>query len=351
MANRIVVTGASGNIGTALLRRLTGSGPVTGVARRPPDGDSEPYRGVDWVACDLSSAAAPAVLAEALAGADAVVHLAWAINPTTDEPPMTPMNRIALANLLRAAGDAGVAQLVVASSVAAYRPADRWRTVAEDWPRDGVPGSGYSQGKADLERRLDEFVTDHPDVTVARIRPCAVVQGDAGGEFDRWLLSPLFPVQILGRPWLPMPLWQRLRAQLVHSADVADAIRLILQRRAGGAFNLAGDGVLNARDMASRIGGPLLPVPYSVVSAGAWATWRLGLQPVHPSWLRLADQAPLVDTTRARTELGWRPRYDAPAALAELVAGMRAGAGTASAALAPRTPHGVNLGRPSHQRQ
>lgn len=351
MANRIVVTGGSGNIGTALLRRLGPDHRVTALARRLPKPDEEPYQGVDWVSCDLSSASAPAVLAETLAGAAAVVHLAWAINPTTDEPPMTTMNRIGAANVLRAVADAGVPHLVCASSVAAYRPADRWQEVDEDWPRDGVPGSGYSQGKADLEQRLDQFAATHPEVTLARIRPCAVVQHDAGGEFGRWLLSPLFPLRALGQPWLPMPFWRRLRAQLVHSADVAEAIALILGRRVGGAFNLAGNGVLDARELARRLGGPRLPVPYQLVSAGAWATWRLGLQPVHPSWLRLADLAPLIDTRRARTELGWRPRYDAAAAVAELVAGMRSGAGTASPALAPGVRHRVSLGRPTHQRQ
>lgn len=346
---KIVVTGASGNIGTALLRRLVGI-PVTAIARRPPEADVEPYRNVDWVSCDLADAS-PALLTGTFAGADAVVHLAWAINPTTDEPPMTTMNRVGLANVLRAVADAGVPHLVCASSVAAYSPADRWRTVDERWPVEGVPGSGYSQGKAELERHLDRFEALHPELTVARIRPCAVVQSDAGGEFDRWLLSPLFPVHALGQPWLPLPFWDRLRAQLVHSADVADAIGLILEQRAAGAFNLAGNGILDARHLAGRIGGPRLPVPYGLVSAGAWATWRLGLQPVHPSWLRLADLAPLVDTHRARTALGWEPHYDALAAVADLVAGMRSGAGTASPALAPRRRQRVTLGRPTHQRQ
>lgn len=350
MVNRIVVTGASGNIGTALLRRLAGTS-VTGIVRRLPDVDAEPYKGADWVACDLSSADAPAVLAEAVAGADAVVHLAWAINPATDEPPMDTMNRIGLANTLRAVADAGVPHLVCASSVAAYGPADRWQSIDEDWPRDGVPGSGYSQGKADLEQRLDEFADRHPEVTVARVRPCAVVQYDAGGEFDRWLLSPLFPVRALGHPWLPMPFWQGLRAQLVHAADVADAIALILERHAAGAFNLAGDGVLDARHLAGRMGGTRLPVPYRLLSAGAWLTWRLGLQPVHPSWLRLADLAPLVDTGRAKAELGWEPRYDALAAVADLVAGMRSGSGTASPALAAGASRRITFGRPTHQRQ
>jgi nucleoside-diphosphate-sugar epimerase len=356
---RIVVTGASGNVGTALLRRAAEAGDVTvtGICRRPPPA-VPPYDRATWIACDVGTPQAPGVLADALAGADALVHLAWAINPGSTEPPMERTNLTGADNVLLAAAEAGVPHLLCASSVAAYRPPARWREVDETWPLDGVRGSAYSRGKARLEDLLDRFAGHHPNVAVARIRPCAVVQRDAGGEYNRWLLSPLLPAGVLGRHWLPLPFWPGLRAQLVHADDVAKAIALILERRAVGAFNLAAGPVLDAEALAERIGGPVLPLPRSVVLAGAWATWRLGAQPAHPGWLRLADQAALVDTRRARTELGWRPHYDSPAALADVVAGMRAGIGTASPALASATPHGVaerlravHWGTPSRQAQ
>ena len=356
---RIVVTGASGNVGTALLRRVADVGDVTvtGICRRPPPA-VPPYDRATWVACDIGEPRATRLLADALAGAAVLVHLAWAINPPTTDPPMERTNLTGVHNVLLAAAEAGVPHVVCASSVAAYRPPPRWREVDEKWPCDGVPGSAYSRSKVRLEDLLDRFVTNHPNVAVARIRPCAIVQRDAAAEYTRWLLSPLLPAAALGRHWLPLPFWPGLRAQLVHADDVADAIQLILDQRAAGPFNLAAGPVLDAGGLAERIGGPVLPLPRSVVLAGAWATWRLGVQPAHPGWLRLADQAALVDTRRARTELGWRPRYDSPAALADLVAGMRAGVGTASPALAPTTPHGIaerlraiHWGIPSHQAQ
>lgn len=353
MVRRIVVTGASGNIGTALLRRLTEDGEwsVTGVARRVPATSQAPYRNAEWLACDVGGDGARGRLTEVMAGADAVVHLAWAINPSSSDPPMERTNRAGAENVLCAATEAGVPHVVCASSVAAYQPADRWQAVAEDWPCHGVPGSAYSQGKAALESRLDSFAAQHPEISVSRIRPCAVVQRDAGGEFVRWLLSPLLPHTKLGARWLLLPFWRSLRAQLVHSDDVAEAIRLILLGRSAGSFNVAGDGLLDASRLAAGIGGPWAPAPRPAVLAGAWLTWRLGVQPVHPGWLRLADRAPLVDARRARTVLGWRPRYDAVTALADLVAGMRARTGTASPALAAHPGTTVRLGRPSHQPQ
>jgi nucleoside-diphosphate-sugar epimerase len=346
-----VVTGASGNVGTALLRQLPADWTVTAVARRVPSG--APYDRASWLPCDLGAANAPWALADAMARADAVVHLAWSISPARTDPPMRRTNTDGTRHVLRAAVDAGVAHVVCASSVAAYRPPPRWDLVTEGWPCDGVAGSAYALGKAELERTLDRCTADHAGIVLTRIRPCAIVQRDAAGEFARWLLSPMLPERLLGR--LPLPFWRGLRAQLVHADDVARAIRAVLEQRAGGAFNLASEQVLGARELAAHIGGPLVPVQRRLLTAGAWLTWRLGLQPTHPGWLRLADRAALVDTGRARAELSWRPEYDSAAALTDLLVGMHTRAGTTSAPLAPRDPGDsrdqLSLGRPSHQAQ
>ncbi|QFZ18027.1 NAD-dependent epimerase/dehydratase family protein [Saccharothrix syringae] len=339
---RVVVTGASGNVGTALRRALAPTGvEVTGIARRvPPRADTR------WVSCDLGAPAAEAVLTREFTGADAVVHLAWAIQPTTGEPDMRRTNVTGSAHVLRAAARAGVPHVVVASSVAAYTPTSTSAPVDEGWPCNGVPGSAYSAQKVELERMLD----DHPNV--ARIRPCAVVQPDAGGELGRWLLSPLLPPALLGRRWLPVPLWPDLRFQLVHADDVAEAVRLILRRRATGAFNVAADPVLRASDLAAAVGGFLVPVPFRALPGPAWLAWRAGLQPLHPGWLRLAARASLVDTTRLRA-LGWTPRHDPRQALGAVVAAIAEGRGTWGPLAPRRGPawRGLGWGRPVHQSQ
>jgi nucleoside-diphosphate-sugar epimerase len=345
---RVVVTGASGNVGTALLRALDGWD-VLAVARHRP-ALAPPYSAARWITCDLGTADGAAVLPSAFAGADAVVHLAWAIHPRRGEPPMARTNQTGTANVLRAVVDAGVPHLVCASSVAAYSPAERWTSVSEDWRRGGVPGSAYSAGKAALEAQLDAFEERHPAVRLARIRPCGIVQRDAAAQFTDWLLSPWLPRGLLTRRWLPVPLWPRLRLQVVHTDDVARALRLVLASRATGAFNLAGEPVLTSRALAGIAGGARLPVPLPVLTAAAEVTWRLGLQPLHPAWLRLADQAPLIDTTRARTELGWTPTPDVGGVVADLLAAIRAGHRGTSGPLAPGRAT-VRLGRPSHQSQ
>ncbi|NIH78862.1 NAD-dependent epimerase/dehydratase family protein [Amycolatopsis viridis] len=355
---KVVVTGASGNIGTALLRAAArrADWQIVGLARRVPDGP--PYDTAGWVACDLDSDDAPDVLPKVFAGADAVVHLAWAIHPGSDEPPRHRTNIDGSQEVLAAVAAAGVPHLVCASSVAAYTPAPRWTRIDEDWPRTGVPGSAYSRDKARLERLVEVFARQRPDTRVAVFRPCAVAQYDAGSQLTRWTLSPLLPAGLIGNRWLPVPLWNGLRAQVVHSDDVAEAICLMLERRAEGAFNLASEPVLGVHDLAELFGGFRVPVPRRLVTGAALPTWRLGLQPMHPGWLALADQAPLMDTTRAHAHLDWQPRYDSQEAMAELVAGIRDGAGTASGPLAPEGAEpwlsrlaGIRLGRPSRQTQ
>ena len=356
---KVVVTGASGNIGTAFLRAAARrpGWDVVGLARRVPDG-RPPYDTARWVECDLDADDAAGVLPNVFSGADAVVHLAWAIHPGADEPPRHRTNIKGSQEVLAAVAEAGVPQLLCASSVAAYTPAPRWTRVDEDWPRTGVAGSAYSRDKARLERLVELFGREHPEIRVAVVRPCAVAQRDAGSQLARWTLSPLLPSALIGNRWVPVPLWNGLRAQVVHADDVADAICRVLERRAAGAFNLASEPVLGVGDLAALFGGFRVPVPRRLVTGAALPTWRLGLQPMHPGWLTLADQAPLVDTSRARAHLGWQPRHDAKEALAELSAGMRAGSGTGSGPLAPRAAEswwqrlaGMRLGRPSRQTQ
>lgn len=348
---KVVITGASGNVGTALLRSVCRDGwELVGIARRRPETAREPYSHARWIACDIGKPAAVPVLTDAFVGADAVVHLAWAIHPRREDPPMARTNAVGSAHVAHAAAAAGVPQLVCASSAAAYTPAERWHRVDEHWAVTGVPGSAYSRGKAMLEAQLDAFERQQPSMRIARIRPCGIVQGDAAAQLVGWLFGPWLPRPLLGRRWVPVPVWKDLRLQLVHADDVASAVRLILQRRAGGAFNLAADPVLSARALATSFGGFRVPLSRRMAAAGVWASWRLGLLPLHPGWLVLADRVCLLDSGRAHRELGWVPRHDAVTTCAELVATMRAGRVGYSGPLAPtHTP--FRPGRPTHQSQ
>ena len=337
--SKIVIVGASGNVGTALLRRLAADADsdVTGVVRRIPPMTS-PYDSARWVSCDIGAAEARAALSETFAGADTVVQLGWQIQPSHDERRLWRTNVSGSAAVFDAAAQAGVGHIVYASSVGTYAPGPKDRAVDESWPATGVSSSSYGRHKAAVEAWLDAWEARHPDVTVSRLRPGLVFQRAAASEIARYFLGPFVPVSQLRRVQLPaVPLSRRLVFQAVHADDLAEAYRLVIRARLPGAINVAADPVLGPADLAAALRAKrILHVPLRLLRAVAGLTWHLRLQPTAPGWVDLAGSSPVMDITRARTELGWKPRMSSTEALAELIAGMVDRAGTASPPLTRR---------------
>ncbi|MEU6072252.1 NAD-dependent epimerase/dehydratase family protein [Micromonospora sp. NPDC047074] len=345
---RIVVVGATGNAGTALLRRLRRERGVelVGVARRLPGPDcGEPYDQVEWHSCDIGLPGAPGQLAEILAGADAVVHLAWQIQPSHDQRVLRRTNVGGSTAVIEATVLAGVPALVYASSVGTYASGPKDQPVSERWPATGVPGSSYSVHKAEVEALLDRAEREHPGLRVVRLRPGLNFQRAAATEISRYFLGPFVPTRLLRFGRIPLvPANRRLRMQAVHTDDVADAYARAVLGDARGAFNVAADPVLTPELVARHFHGWTVPVAAPVLRAAAALTWRARLQPIDAGWVRLALHAPLMSSERAETELGWRPRHDAVSALKELFAGMAEGAHTASP---PMSATAERPGRPA----
>ncbi len=338
---RVVVTGATGNVGTSLLRALAGDPAVTsvlGLARRRPELE---LAKTTWAAADV----ADDDLSGHFRGADVVVHLAWLIQPSHDPFAMWRTNVVGTERVLAAASAASVGALVCASSVGAYSPGPKDRQVDEAWPTHGITTSTYSRDKAYQERLLDLFERDHPGVRVVRLRPALTFQRVAASEIRRFFLGPLVPGSLARAGNVPVvPRVKRLRTQAVHTDDVGQAYRLAVVGDARGPFNLAADPVLDADSVAALLDARPVPVPAGLLKAGAAATWRLRLQPVSPGWLDLALRSPLMDAGRARAELGWSPRHSATQALAELLAGLREGAGADTPPLDPDAGGPLRLG-------
>jgi UDP-glucose 4-epimerase len=271
-------------------------------------------------------------LERAFAGADVVVHLAWLIQPDRHPEAMEAVNVGGSRRVFDAALRAGAGTLVVASSVGVYSPGPKDRAVDESWAREGIPTSTYSQHKAQVERMLDDLEADHPHVRVVRLRPGLIFQRDAASEIRRFFLGPLIPNRLLRRALLPVvPDTDRLCFQAVHADDVADAYRrVIAERGVRGAFNIAAEPLMDARELARVLGARPVPVPARVLRTAASLTWHAHLQPTSPGWIDLARGVPTMDTTRARTELGWTPRHSGGDALLELLAGLGDGAGGAT---------------------
>ena len=337
---RIVITGASGNVGSALVRRLAEDGghELVGVVRRPPGNDVS-FPPMRWSAIDLTDDADTEGLHAACEGADAVVHLAWGFQPSHREDHLRELGVGGTGRVIDAVVATGVPHLVHMSSVGAYSPKEDDAPVDESWPTGGIATSMYSRHKAAAERLLDELEIDVPDVVVTRVRPGIVGQRAAGSALLRYGLPALVPAGLL-RHVPVVPIDAGLVIPMVHADDVADAIARILEARAPGAFNLAAEPPVTAEDVADALGARLVHVPSGAVRAAVSASWHARVQPLDPGWIDMGYAVPLLDTTRARTELGWAPATDATAVLAETLAGMQDSAWSGSAVLRPRTVAG-----------
>lgn len=333
---RIVITGASGNIGSALLRRLTAhdAHEIVGLARRLPEPGFGGPR-VTWVSVDLTRDECAGRLQDLFAGADAVVHLAWGFQPSHDLDYLEDLGVGGTRRVLAAVAASSVPHLVHMSSVGAYSAKRHDSRVDESWPTDGVPTSPYSRHKAAAERLLDSHEAGH-DTVVSRIRPGIVGQRSAGSALLRYGIPGLVPVKAVDLvPVLPMD--RGLVIPVVHADDVADAVERVLLRKAAGAFNLAAEPPVTTRVIAEALGVRPVHVPARFVRAAMSAAWHARLQQVEAGWLDLGFSVPLLDTARARHELGWSPSVDAETTLVETLAGMREGAADRTPVLRPRT--------------
>jgi nucleoside-diphosphate-sugar epimerase len=317
---RVVVTGASGNVGTSVLEAL-GAEPqvkeIVGIARRMPEVEMPK---VEWVGADVVTDD----LEPIFAGADAVIHLAWAIQPSRDESVTERINVEGSRRVFEATAAAGVPALIHASSVGAYSPGPKQRQVDETWPTDGIKTSFYSRHKAACEGLLDDLEGRAGDLRIVRMRPGLIFKPEAASEIRRLFAGPFVPGFLVRKQLIPLiPRVPRLRFQAVDSRDVGDAYRLAVIRDVAGAFNVAADPEIGVDELCEFFGARSFPLPAGALRGAAQLSWKLRLQPSPPGWVDLALGVPMMDTTRAHEELGWEPSVTSLDALEGLLQGMR----------------------------
>lgn len=352
---RIAVVGATGNTGTAVLRALHRHPEITevvGIARRLPDTEIEPYDQCEWRSIDIAAASTEAdavqSLTDAFRGCDAVIHLAWLIQPNDRRELLEHVNVEGTRRVARAVAEAGVEHLVVASSVGVYSPDEARDALRKDgtepplrdeeFPNQGIDSSHYSADKASQEEVLDDFEALHPGVTVTRMRPALLFQGDAASSIQRYFIGKAVPSRLLAPgSMLSLPLPSGLRIQALHTDDVAEAYVAAVLAKKGGAFNVAADDILGPQELADILTstGKYMEMPPAIVRAAVVTAHRSGVIPADAGWIDMAMQVPLMDTTKAKTELDWSPKRTAADALRELLEGLAEGRGHASPVLRP----------------
>jgi len=288
-------------------------GRIVGIARRPFDPAAHGWTKMEYRRGDVRE---PAALERAFAGADVVVHLAFLITGASDRRTIRAINVEGTLNTFAAAAAAGAQRFVYASSVAAYGFArDNPASLTEEWPTRPAEHLFYGQEKAEIEQLLQQAAAEHPRLGLYLLRPPIVLGPHTVGakRFLPGVLEPLakragslalrLPVRV---PALVPP----LPVQFIHEQDVGAALRLcVLGAGPPGAYNLAGDGVLTAVDVAREVG--LLPVsvPPRPVQAVAGLLAGLPFAPPQVGWAEAISRPAIMDAGRAKRELGWSPCY------------------------------------------
>jgi nucleoside-diphosphate-sugar epimerase len=327
----VAVTGPTGDLGQALVGALERSRSVkriVGMARSQFDPSERGWKKTEYRRGDVLDRGSVEALVD---GADVVVHLAFIIMGGRDET--RKINLEGSRNVFEAALASGAQRLVYASSVAAYGfHDDNPEVLTEEVPPRGSDDFYYSAQKAELEGLLSELV-DGGGVDAYVFRPC-IVSGPSGGvmmdNIPYLQLSARLPgavrrlleVMPVLKPVIPNP---GVAFQLVHHDDVATAMRAAVQGRGTpGVYNLAGDGTLTMGHLASELGWYSIPVPEVGVDAVAELTARLPFAPPEVAWLQAFRVPVIMDTAKAKRELGWRPKYTSHETLKWMVAAARA---------------------------
>lgn len=311
----VAVTGPTGTFGFGLMPLLQSDdriGSVVGIARREFDPTEHGWTKMAYRRGDVRDEGA---LKEAFAGADVVVHLAFLIVGGGREVTRA-INVDGTLNAFRAAAAAGVKRFVYASSVAAYGfHDDNPVGMKETWPVRPADRLFYAQEKAELEALLQQKAAAHPELDLYLLRPPVVLGPHTiGGK--QILPGPLAP---LGRKLplrkLPVPIPTVVPAvplQLIHEDDVGSALlQCVVAAGPPGAYNIAADDVVTAVEVARELGFVPLSLPAGVAYAPARALSKLPFLPQQAEWVEAFSHPAVMDTSKAKKELGWTPRFSA----------------------------------------
>jgi UDP-glucose 4-epimerase len=298
---RYVITGGSGYIGSRLVDHLS----RRRDAERIVICDLQPPRHykpkTEFQQLDVRDRGAVREILER-ADADALVHLAFILNPVHDEQLMYDIDVNGTHNVLEAASQADVEHVLVTSSTTAYGAfPDNPVPITEDWPVRGVAAFEYARDKTESDRLCQLWALRHPDRTMTIVRPCIVF----GPNVDNYLV----------RLWADAPFQPDFGGnldqliQFVHEDDLVDAMVGLLEGRHGGAFNITGEGVMTMRETAEVTGTKVRRMPLRLGRAISRATWKLGQSETPPGQLEFAMNPWVCSNEKVKQTLGWEPRY------------------------------------------
>lgn len=297
---RVLVTGGGGFLGSHLARRLRSAGDDVRVLDSVAVPSWVDAANAEYLRADIRDAAA---VATAVQGMDVVVHAAFA-SPAVPAGAMRDINVGATAELCRAARAAGVGRLVVISSTIVERT-HRSPGVLRRSPLSRL--NAYRETRRAAEEAAGVFRAGGGEL--ALVRPKTFMGAERVGAF-----SLIFDLIFRGQP-VPLPGSGRNHYQLLDVDDLTAGLELLIRRGGDGifAFGASSYGTV-AEDMQALIDhagtrSELRTLPGRLTRPALRAAELAGLTPLS-EWYQFAasGQDSVSDTSRARSELGWRPK-------------------------------------------
>lgn len=289
---RVVVTGASGDFGTVLLRRLVTEQwvrSIVAVARSPLRVSDER---IETVALDLASDPVEPVLA----GADVVIHCAFVVEEPRDKAAARRVNVDGSARLLRAADAAGVSVCVMTSSVNVYGPRGGPDVVDESAPIGAGPEHYYLHHKALMEEDIRRWRRSSDGrMAVPVLRPTYIVGPDIDNSGLRQMRARV----------VAYPTPSRSYYQFLHQDDLAEAYMRVIRDRVDGEFNVGAEDAVSVADLCRWNGSLCLPLPLGLAERMADVGYRLRLLSYSSHWVTPGE--PVTTSRRLREATGWRP--------------------------------------------
>lgn len=298
---RYLITGGSGYIGSRLVELLARRDDTEKIVIAdivPPKGGYKPKTEFERV--DVRDRGAVHAALER-ADPDVLVHLAFILNPSHDEGFMYEVDVNGTHNVLEAAAEVGIRQVLVTTSAVAYGAfPDNPSPITEEHPVRGVARFSYARDKTESDRIVQLWALQHPDVITTIVRPCIVF----GPHVDNYLV----------RLWTKQPFAVDAgnldgAIQFVHEEDVVGAISGLLLGRHGGRYNLSPEGLMTLRECAEVLGTPIRKLPVWAYRLLGRLFWRLRLSEAPPGQIDFALYPWIVSNEKLKQTLGWTPRF------------------------------------------
>lgn len=247
-----------------------------------------------------------------------LIHMAFVLDPTRDEPEMYEVNVNGTFNVLSAASSLGVERVYVTTATMAY---GAWSNnpvpIDETQPVHGHARYVYARHAAEADRIAQLWATLHRQRLTTIIRPCTIFGPGADNHLIRmWESQAFFPDFGTG----DQP------TQFLHIDDAVSGIVGLIDSAQAGAFNLTPDGEITWHQCASIAGIEVRPVREESFTGLAGGMWRLKTPGVEipPSFVDFFKYPYLASNARLKQAVAaWQPQHTS----AEVFQAQMAGAG------------------------